>query len=71
MGEGVALVRNAALGNRRVPPSTGGLACNPTYFSAVSQAVTVPNILVSILWSFYIMGSVKPVLVVLEACVIG
>lgn len=55
----------------RVPPSNGGLACNPTYFSAVSQAVTVPNILVSILWSFYIMGSVKPVLVVVEACVIG
>lgn len=52
-------------------PISGGLAGNPTYFSAVSPIVTVPGILVSVLQSFCTMGSVRLVLVVLEACVTG
>lgn len=61
----------AALIQEASPTSAGGLAYKGTCFSAVSQTVTVPDILVSMLWSFYIMESVKLVLVVLEACAIG
>lgn len=53
------------------PPSAVGHASNPFDFSVVPHTLTVPDVLVSVLWCFYIMGRVKLVLVVLEACVIG
>lgn len=74
-GERVALILNAVLGNSpdsgKFPPSAVGHASNPFDFSVVPHTLTVPDVLVSVLWCFYIMGRVKLVLVVLEACVIG
>lgn len=69
------MILNAVLGNSpdsgKFPLSAVERASNPLDFLVVPHTLTVPDVLVSVLWCFYIMGSVKLVLVVLEACVIG